>query len=150
MNLHQTLENWQEVRRGLHMALARFTDADLSFRPARNYDRTVADIALHIGEAEAGWVHFAMRGELGSWPMFTREDYPTWQAIAAVLDEVHAKTQSWLATLRDQDLAHSFTAPWGDDYVYGDIIWHVLEHEIHHRGELFLCLGILGRDAPEI
>jgi len=25
------------------------------------------------------------------------------------------------------------------------MLWHTIEHEIHHRGELSLTLGLLGR-----
>jgi len=32
----------------------------------------------------------------------------------------------------------------------GWIIWHVLEHEIHHRGELSLILGLLGREGLDV
>ncbi len=32
----------------------------------------------------------------------------------------------------------------------GWILWHVLEQVIHHRGELFLCLSLLGMDRPAI
>jgi uncharacterized damage-inducible protein DinB len=27
------------------------------------------------------------------------------------------------------------------------MLWHVVEHEIHHRGELSLILGLLGREG---
>jgi uncharacterized damage-inducible protein DinB len=30
------------------------------------------------------------------------------------------------------------------------ILWHVLEQEIHRRGELFLCLSLLGMNRPVI
>jgi uncharacterized damage-inducible protein DinB len=32
----------------------------------------------------------------------------------------------------------------------GWILWHVLEQQIHHRGELFLCLSLLGMERPKI
>jgi uncharacterized damage-inducible protein DinB len=27
------------------------------------------------------------------------------------------------------------------------MVWHVMEHEIHHRGELSLLLGMLGHEG---
>jgi uncharacterized damage-inducible protein DinB len=150
MNARQLFDHWDDVRRGLMLGLERFTEVDLTFRPAQVYERTVGDIALHIAEAEAGWFHFAMRGEYAVWPMFTRQEYPTWDDIIGLLKAVHDKTLAWLESLDEDDLDLTFTAPWGDEYSYRAIIWHVLEHEIHHRGELYLCLGLLGREAPEI
>jgi uncharacterized damage-inducible protein DinB len=32
----------------------------------------------------------------------------------------------------------------------GWILWHVFEQVIHHRGELFLCLSLLGLERPKI
>ena len=32
----------------------------------------------------------------------------------------------------------------------GWIIWHVLEHRSPHRGELWLILGLLGRDGLDV
>jgi len=39
---------------------------------------------------------------------------------------------------------------WGAQVSLGWIVWHVLEHEIHHRGEVFLMLGLLGIEAPDV
>src|SRR6266511_3577977 len=32
----------------------------------------------------------------------------------------------------------------------GWIIWHVVEHDVHHGGELFLTLGIHGLPTPDM
>lgn len=52
-----------------------------------------------------------------------------------------------LASLEEQDLKKECTTLRGETFSIGWIIWHVLEHEIHHRGELSLALGILGREG---
>jgi uncharacterized damage-inducible protein DinB len=40
--------------------------------------------------------------------------------------------------------------PWGEKLASDWTILHVLEHEVHHRGEIYLMLGLLGVDAPDI
>ncbi len=40
--------------------------------------------------------------------------------------------------------------PWGPQVPLRWVIWHVLEHEIHHRGEIYLMLGLLGMEAPDV
>jgi uncharacterized damage-inducible protein DinB len=47
----------------------------------------------------------------------------------------------------DEDLEIEIEAQWGETYPLIDMIWHVMEHEIHHRGELSLILGLLGREG---
>ncbi len=37
--------------------------------------------------------------------------------------------------------------PWGAKSRRIELLWHVIEHEIHHRGELSLMLGMLGREG---
>ena len=38
----------------------------------------------------------------------------------------------------------------GETFSLQWIIWHVLEHEIHHRGELSFILGTLGRTGLDV
>jgi uncharacterized damage-inducible protein DinB len=42
------------------------------------------------------------------------------------------------------------TVPWEAELSLRWIIWHVPEHEIHHRGEICLMLGLMGLDAPDL
>jgi uncharacterized damage-inducible protein DinB len=39
---------------------------------------------------------------------------------------------------------------WGEPIPLRWIIWHVLEHEVHHRGELSLILGLLGKEGLDV
>jgi uncharacterized damage-inducible protein DinB len=84
------------------------------------------------------------------WPTdYTLENYPSREAIKSLLVEVHAKTFAFLATLTMDDLDTIIDSPWGE-FSLGFIIWHVLEHEIHHRGELSLIIGTLGREGLDV
>lgn len=72
----------------------------------------------------------------------------TWHAISSAMDQwtsadleqlfsPPAAHQAWLRSKGlDEEPAHS--RQW--------IVWHVLEHEIHHGGELSLALGTYGLD----
>jgi uncharacterized damage-inducible protein DinB len=67
-----------------------------------------------------------------------------------VLADVHARTEEYIDTLEESDLARIIEAPWGEKFHLGWILWHVIEHEIHHRGELSLILGLLGREGLDV
>jgi uncharacterized damage-inducible protein DinB len=47
----------------------------------------------------------------------------------------------------DQDLETEIEAQWGERNLLVNFVWHVIEHEIHHRGELYIILGLLGREG---
>jgi len=55
-----------------------------------------------------------------------------------------------LETLELDDLNKIIEFPWDEEGRLGWIVWHVIEHEIHHRGELSLILGMLGREGLDV
>jgi uncharacterized damage-inducible protein DinB len=55
----------------------------------------------------------------------------------------------YLHTLTIDDLDTIIETKWGN-FSLAFIIWHVIEHEIHHRGELSLVLGTLGREGLDV
>jgi len=77
------------------------------------------------------------------------ENYPTKDSIKGLLRETHVKTIAYLNTLTIDDLDVIIESEWGN-FSLQFIIWHVIEHEIHHRGELSLISGILGREGPDV
>jgi uncharacterized damage-inducible protein DinB len=108
-------------------------------------------VACHIANAEEGWFRYVITRERDEWPAeYTVADYPTLGAVKSLLAEVHSRTDTYLAGLNVEDMNQMIQAPWGESFRLGWIIWHVVEHEIHHRGEIFLMLGLLGWEAPDI
>ncbi len=150
MNAKELFGHWAEVRDGLLQALNKLTDAQLEFVPRQGL-WSLGTVARHIASAEEGWFRFAVTRELDEWPAdYTAEDYPTVKSVKALLAEVHARTEAYLATVDAADLDRLVAVPWGKEIPLRWIVWHVLEHEIHHRGEIFLMLGLLGMEGPDI
>jgi uncharacterized damage-inducible protein DinB len=148
MNVSQIFEHWKNVRRDLLAGLELFSDEQLAFCPAPKYDRSVGDIARHIASAEDYWLQHVIGGQPHA--RFTAAQYPTVAAIKTALADVHQKTLAYLDTLTVADLERTITSPRGKEHSLYWIIWHVIDHECHHRGELFLCLGMLGIEGPDI
>jgi uncharacterized damage-inducible protein DinB len=88
---------------------------------------------------------------LSAWPAdYEPQYYPDREAIKALLAEVHGQTEAYLTTLDEPDLAQIVDGGRIGRFRLGWVIWHVLEHEIHHRGELSLVLGLLGRQGLDV
>lgn len=149
MNALELFGHWAEVRNGLFQALDKLTDAQLKFVPREGL-WSLGTVACHIAEAEKGWFRYVVTRELADWPSYPAKDYPTVESIKALLLQVHARTETYLSSLGITDLDRVIEAPWGSNFSLRWIVWHVLEHEIHHRGEIFLMLGLLGLKAPDI
>jgi uncharacterized damage-inducible protein DinB len=78
-------------------------------------------------------------------PEYAIQEYASRDSIQALLESVHAQTVSYLETQTDADLGKVITTPWGATYKQIEMLGHMIEHETHHRGELSLILGLLGR-----
>ena len=99
---------------------------------------------------EEGWFRYAVLREYDKWPQFPHTDYPTVESIKSFLHEVHERTNAYLETIDADDLDRQLSLALGFDASLRYVIWHVLEHEIHHRGEIFLMLGLQGMEAPDV
>ena len=150
MNPGEYISHWKNVREGLIETIEKFKDTELDYLPFDG-SRAVGDIMLHIADAEDGWFRHVVVRELDDWPIkYTLANYPGLVAIERVLEEVHERTERFLASLSSTDLDRVIAAPWEELIPLRWIIWHVLEHEVHHRGELSLILGLLGREGLEV
>ncbi|MGB2896833.1 MAG: DinB family protein [Anaerolineales bacterium] len=150
MNLSRMFYHWRQVRSDLLATMDKFSDDELTFVPF-NASRAVGQIMLHIAGAEEGWFRYVIGRGYDEWPPeYSLADYPDIGSIKALLTKVHTRTEAYLDTQDLADLECMIDAPWGKSIPLGWIIWHVLEHEIHHRGELSLILGLLGREGLDV
>jgi uncharacterized damage-inducible protein DinB len=142
--------HWKLIRKGLLATLEKFQEDELHYKPFEEA-WSVGEILLHIANAEEGWFRYAVTREFDEWPSgHTLENYPTFESIKILLTEVHDWTETYLSGLKPEDYKQVFELPWDERVPLGWIIWHVLEHEIHHRGELSLILGLLGREGLDV
>ena len=145
------LKRWPIVRKDLLLMLESFDNSDLAFVPVER-GWTVGRIMLHISSAANYWLHSRILSSVNAYRQgeAVLENYPTLDAIRGYLAEEHTRT---MVLLEDFDAAN-----WEKPYQYSDgysykpswIFWHVLEHEIHHRGELSIILGLLGREGLDL
>ena len=68
----------------------------------------------------------------------TRED------IKRLLESIHTPVLDYLRSIDDQRLTRSIKTPWVTQQTLAKMIDHMIEHELHHCGELSLILGMLG------
>ena len=149
MNAAEPFSHWKYVRQGLYEALDLLSDEQLAFVPGEGL-WSLGTVACHIANAEDGWFRYIAAGELDEWPPMEVERYPTVASVKALLAEVHACTLTYLEALDIADLDQKVTTFWGAEVTLRWIIWHVLEHEAHHRGEIYLMLGLMGMEAPDV
>jgi uncharacterized damage-inducible protein DinB len=141
----------------LCIALARLSPEQLALRAAPDL-RSIYELACHIIAVRAGWFHYVLEEgdeEFGAFSEWNEPDSPprsaselvsglekTWQVMQEVLERY--TLADLRSTVQDEDQGQIYT------YTRGWVIWHVMEHDIHHGGEIAYSLGMHGLTAPDI
>lgn len=145
MQTEHIIQHWNRIREGLDQTIAKFNPEDLDFRPIEG-GYSVREIILHIAQEEYGEIQYGLTRQLGEFPgPFSAQDHPTLPSLTSLLERIHSETLDYLQSLERSALKGDFRAQWGETKPLVDFVLHVIEHEIHHRGELSLILGLLGR-----
>jgi uncharacterized damage-inducible protein DinB len=71
-------------------------------------------------------------------------------AVRAYFERLHAESMEIFRSLSDADLEAKTETPAGARLSVGKWLRLMVEHEIHHRGQLYMALGILGIETPPI
>jgi uncharacterized damage-inducible protein DinB len=144
-------KGWDVYQGQLVKVIGPLTGGQLALRPAPNL-RSVGMNAAHIVGARVRWFHRLM-GEgsvdidvLGSWD---RPEAPVRSSAELVegLEESWQLIQNSLARWILADLDRVFEGTYGgEEYSLNRqwVIWHVIEHDLHHGGEISLTLGAHG------
>ena len=145
------LKLWPKVREDLVLTLDSFEETDLAFTPVEG-GWTVGRIMLHISSAANYWLHSGILSSVNIYQQgkAVLENYPNLDEIRGFLAEEHNHTLELLENFNIEDWEKAYQYPDGYFYQPSWIFWHVLEHEIHHRGELSLILGLLGREGLDL
>ncbi len=138
---------WENVRAGLIATIDEFEDSELDYRPFPT-SWSARQIMLHIAQEEDGEFNFGIAQTLNDFPPeYPPERYPDRESIKSVLATVHSPVKRYLVGLDQADLGIEIVAPWGTRFRLVEMISHMIEHEVHHRGELSLILGMLGKQG---
>jgi len=136
---------WSRVREGLYTTLDLLKDEELDLMVYPD-GRTPRQIALHLAQEELGEFAFGITRALPEFPPdYDPAAYPDLESVKALLAAVHEPVVEFLSNASDEDLLKTILTPWGAEFRQVEMLLHILEHEIHHRGELSLALGLLGR-----
>lgn len=150
MNTQNILNHWKEVRQALYAALDQVSDDQLDFVPRPGL-WSMRKVLCHMASVEDLWFRYDVTHEYSDLEQghHKPEDYPTVASIKALLSQVHQWTEAYLAEDAETKLAQRVITDDGETDA-GWVLLHVFEHEIHHRGEIFLMLGLMGIKAPDI
>ena len=146
--------SWKEYHDRLTATLAPLTAEQLALRAAPGL-RSVGENATHILGCRAGWFTYVL-GEDGGPDVKEYADWEPGAPARTAAELVSALDRTWhfmadcLARWNPADMEQTFPDDWDGKIVHLSrawIVWHVLEHDLHHGGEVSLTLGMHGIHA---
>src|SRR5437660_11957895 len=140
-------KGWDTYQTLLIKAIEPLSLDQLALRTASQL-RSISDLASHIIGARAGWLYYTL--EKGDEHLVSLASQPASSAAELVngLEATWQGIQDALSNWTISDLAEIVhdTDENGEDQTYTRqrVIWHRIEHDLHHGGELSFTLVMHG------
>ena len=118
---------------------------DWSYAPGKF---TLGDLLRHIAVAERLMWAETLEGRPSRYTTHGKELADGYDQVIASLERLNAESMEIFARQSDEDLQHKCKTPDGAEITKWKWLRLMVEHEIHHRGQIYLYLGILGVPTP--
>jgi uncharacterized damage-inducible protein DinB len=105
---------------------------------------TFGDLIRHLAAIERYMFVENVSGRPSIYPGHGRELAEGHEAVLAYFKDKHAESLELLARLTPEDLARRCQTPGGASLPAWKWLRSMVEHEIHHRGQIYIYLGLLG------
>lgn len=150
-------KGWVDYWQQLNKAVAPLTPEQLALRAAPEL-RSAYDLISHIIAARAGWLYQGLHigdatiGEMADWDLeegMTRTAADLIAGLTTTQQLIQQSLNQWTpadltkVVIQENDgQVYRFPRAW--------VIWHLIEHDLHHGGELASTLRMHGLEGPEI
>lgn len=111
---------------------------------------SLGDIVRHLGAIERYMYAENACCRPSRYPGHGQELASGYEAVLAFFAEMHRESMEIFSGLTEADLGRKYKTPAGVQITVWKWLRAMVEHEIHHRGQLYLCLGVLGVKTPPI
>ena len=149
--------NWRVYHEKLRDCIAPLTDAHLELQPAAHM-WPLDQMVQHIISVRAGWFSGTLQEDdaaMNEYMVWGQHESPARSAAELVrgLDATWAFIESCVQRWTPADCAKTFPDEMDGQVVEVSrswVIYHVMEHDLHHGGEVSLILGMNGLQTPDL
>ena len=120
---------------------------DWSYRPGKF---SLGDLMRHLAAVERYMFAENVQGKPSRYPGHGRELADGYENVIAFMERLHAESMEIFARLTDADLQKKCTTPGGGEMTVWKWLRSMVEHEVHHRGQIYLYLGMLEIPTPPL
>ena len=111
---------------------------------------TLGDLARHLAVVERYTWAECVQGKPQRYAGCGRELADGLEDVIALMKRLHQESMQVFSRFTPEDLAGKCLTPDGSPITRWKGLRLMIEHEIHHRGEIYACLGLLGVKTPPL
>ena len=111
---------------------------------------TLGDLMRHLGAIERWMFAENAQRRPSAYPGHGRELADGRDAIVDYMSRMHAESMAIFHSLTDDDLEKKCMTPGGVELRIGKWLRSMVEHEVHHRGQIYLYLAMLQIPTPPL
>lgn len=137
------LDYWESVRGRTRRVVSRIPQErlDWTYAPGKF---TLGDLVRHLATIERYMYAETVGGHPSSYPGHDESLQQEGEDPLAFMDRLHAESLVLFGQLTDEDLAKKCVTPAGSSITSWKWLRAMVEHEAHHRGQIYLMLSMLG------
>jgi uncharacterized damage-inducible protein DinB len=140
---------WEKI----HARTARVIDAiprdRFEWRPVEG-SFSFADLIRHLAAIERYMFAENAHGRWSSYPGHGPELADGTDGVLDLYRTLHAQAVALISELHDSDLVLPCTTPGGATMSRAKWLRAMIEHEVHHRGQIYLMLKLIGVATPPL
>ncbi len=120
---------------------------DFSYKPGKF---TIGDQIRHIAAIERYMYGETIAGRRSAYPGCGKDLADVHENTVQFFNEMHRQTLEIIEGLSDEDLTRKSLTPANSEISVWKWLRAMIEHEIHHRAELYIYLNLLDVKTPQI
>jgi len=111
---------------------------------------TFADLIRHLAATERFMFAETVQNKKSIYPGHEKDLADGYDDVVQFLNEMHDESMQVFSRLTDEDLQKKCLTPNDTPITVWKWLRALAEHEIHHRGQIYALLGMLGIAAPPL
>jgi uncharacterized damage-inducible protein DinB len=140
---------WARVRTRTEAVLACVPDDRIDWSPGSGA-MAFGDVIRHLALTER-WLFVEVAcGRLSRYQSHDARWGKSLGEVRALMTRLHAESQELVAAFSEADLKRAVVTPGGASMAAWKWLRAMCEHEVHHRGQLYLMLRLCGIATPPI
>ena len=140
---------WQRIHARTRRVVECIPEADLEWSPVDG-KWSPGDLTRHLAVIERYMFIETVCGRPSSYTGEPRALATGKQAVLALYDRLHEESVALIEALDDSRLQERCTTPAGASIPVGAWLRAMIEHEIHHRAQIYTLLGQRGVPTPPL